>query len=186
MWHNLHMAQPPISDDSVKRATGRDWAEWGRLLDAEGAAAMPHNQIAQIVHDKFRAGDWWSQMVTVGYERLRGLRMAHQKGGTFEISKTKTIAAPLARVYTAWRSDAIRKKWLAHPDVAFSVAHANKALRFAWVDGTTRAAVAFVDRNGKTSVTVTHHKLRDAKAAEKMKRYWGAQLNALADHFGAV
>jgi hypothetical protein len=47
-------------------------------------------------------------------------------------------------------------------------------------------AAHFLAKGDKTAVTVMHGKLPDAKAAEKMKRYWGAQLDALAEHLGTV
>jgi hypothetical protein len=59
-----------MSDVAVKKATGRDWAAWVKVLDAAGATSKPHREIVKIVN----AGSWWSQMVTVGYERIRGLR----------------------------------------------------------------------------------------------------------------
>jgi uncharacterized protein YndB with AHSA1/START domain len=180
-------ADPPVSDEAVKRATGRDWAEWCRLLDAEDATALKHGEIARIVHDKFNGGGWWSQMVTVGYEQIRGMRVLHQKGaGKFEISRSKTVNAPIARVYKAWHSSAARRKWLADPDIEISTARANKDLRFGWVDGKTRASVYFTDKGEKTAVTIQHTKLADAKAAAKMKKYWGAQLDALAEHLGPI
>jgi uncharacterized protein YndB with AHSA1/START domain len=177
-------ARQPVSDASVKKATGRDWAEWCRLLDGEQAHAMRHSEIARLVSDKFNGGSWWSQMVTVGYEQMRGLRVLHQKAGGFEVSRSRTIAAPVARVYKAWHSAAARRKWLADPDIEVSTANANKSLRFAWVDGKTRAAADFVSKGEKTAVTVTHLKLPDAKAAARMKAYWGKQLDALADYAG--
>lgn len=177
---------PKISDDALKKATGRGWDEWCRLLDAEGAAKLPHAAIARLVDEKFDGGSWWSQTVTVGYEQLRGLRVLHQKTGGFEVSRSRTLAAPVARVYRAWHSAASRKQWLADPAIEFSTAHANKALRFAWVDGKTRAEASFVDKGDRTAVTVTHRKLKDARAAEKMKKYWGEQLDRLAGHLDSV
>jgi hypothetical protein len=176
----------PIADDALVKATGRDWAEWCRLLDAEGAVRLSHAEIARMVHDKFNGGDWWSQMVTVGYERLRGLRVAHQRPGGFEISVSKTIAAPIARVYRAWHSAASRRRWLADPEIDFSTANVNKSLRFPWTDGKTRAAADFTDKGAKTAVTVTHIKLADARTAEKMKKYWKGQLEALAEYTARV
>ena len=178
------MAKTPVSDESVKRATGRDWAEWCRLLDGEGAQKMAHGDIARMVDEKFHGGDWWSQMVTVGYERLRGLRAANQRrSGAFEISKSKTIAAPAARVFAAWQSATRRKRWLANPDIDISTATAPKSIRFIWVDGKTRGQALFMPKGDKTAVTVTHTKLADAKNAEKMKKYWSQQLEALAAEF---
>ena len=40
---------------------------------AGAAAKLEHGAIARLVSEH-GAGDWWSQMVTVGYERIRGLR----------------------------------------------------------------------------------------------------------------
>jgi uncharacterized protein YndB with AHSA1/START domain len=178
--------KPKVSDAAVTRATGRDWAEWCRLLDKEGAAKMGHADIARLVDQKFKGGPWWSQMVAVGYEQLRGLRALHQKPGGFEISRSKTIAAPVARVYKAWHSPAMRRKWLADPDVTIRTATENKSLRFAWIDGTTRGEAYFTGKGEKTAVTVQHAKLDTARAAAKMKKYWGEQLAKLAEHFAAV
>lgn len=145
---------------------------------------MAHADIARTVDEKFNGGDWWSQMVTVGYERLRGLRAANQRrSGAFEITKSKTVAAPADRVYAAWYSAAKRKRWLANPDIEISTATAPKSIRFTWVDGKTRGQASFMPKGDKTAVTVTHMKLADAKNAEKMKKYWAAQLEALAGEF---
>jgi uncharacterized protein YndB with AHSA1/START domain len=176
----------PVSDAAVEKATGRDWAEWCRVLDREGAHTMAHAEIASLVADKFNGGPWWSQTVTVGYERIKGLRALHQKPGGFEIGRSKTIPAPIARVYKAWHSAAARRKWLANPDITISAANENKTLRFIWIDGKSRAQTYFVDKGGKTAVTVQHGKLADAKAAARMKKYWGAQLDRLAGHLAAA
>lgn len=152
------------------------------MLDGAGAARLTHPEIAALVDTRFGGGPWWSQMVTVGYEQLRGLRAPHQKPGGFEISRSKTIAAPVGRVYRAWQSAAARRRWLADPGIDVSTARANTSLRFAWVDGTSRAEARFADKGGRTTVTVQHLKLRDAKAAERMKTYWGRQLDRLADY----
>jgi hypothetical protein len=67
-----------MSDGSVRKRTGRAWAEWVRVLDAAGAAQKPHREIAAYVSSLGTPG-WWSQMVTVGYERIRGLREKGQR-----------------------------------------------------------------------------------------------------------
>ncbi len=59
-------------------------------------------------------------------------------------------------------------------------ANANKSVRFGWVDGKTRAEASFVDKGDRTAVTVAHFKLENARAAGKMKVYWGNQLENLA------
>src|SRR5438445_11667536 len=62
-----------MSEAAIKKATGRPWAEWVKLLDAAGASSKPHRDIARHV-SSLGVPDWWSQTLTVGYERIRGLR----------------------------------------------------------------------------------------------------------------
>ena len=68
-----------MSDAVVKEKTGCTWDRWVEALDSHGAAEMPHREIADLVHKKYKVGDWWSQMVTVGYERIKGLRARGQR-----------------------------------------------------------------------------------------------------------
>ena len=67
-----------VGSEAVARATGRAWDEWLKVLDRAGAKTMPHKEIALLLSRKFDVPDWWSQMVTVGYEQARGLRAVHQ------------------------------------------------------------------------------------------------------------
>jgi len=84
-----------ISSAAVKKATGKTWREWLGVLDKAGAAKLPHKDIVQRLQRAHRLADWWGQMVAVGYEQARGLRVKHQKPDGFEISVAKTIAAPV-------------------------------------------------------------------------------------------
>src|SRR5437763_14590432 len=84
-----------MSDASVKQATGKTWAEWVRILDEAGSTSKPHRDIVRLVHS-LGTPDWWSQMVTVGYERIRGLREKGQRrGGGFEAGKSRTFRVPV-------------------------------------------------------------------------------------------
>ena len=50
--------------------------------------------------EKYKVPGWWAQTVTVGYERIKGLRAVGQRrDGTFEANKSRTFAVPLARLY---------------------------------------------------------------------------------------
>src|SRR5690349_12709262 len=81
-----------MSNASVEKQTGRNWAEWVTTLDATRAAEKPHREIAAYV-SSLGTPDWWSQMVTVGYERIRGLRdHGQRRGGAYEASKSRTFA----------------------------------------------------------------------------------------------
>src|SRR5262245_39510968 len=74
-----------MSDAAVKEKTGRTWAGWVATLDRAGAHEWPHAKIAQYLSKECAVPPWWSQMVTVGYERIKGLRAVGQRrDGAFE------------------------------------------------------------------------------------------------------
>ena len=92
-----------MSDEAVRAKTGKTWAQWVRALDAVDASAMAHREIARHVHEEHGTSGWWAQMVTVAYERIRGLRdVGQRRGGTYDVNKSKTVAVPLAKLYRAF------------------------------------------------------------------------------------
>jgi hypothetical protein len=50
-----HAARAGMSNAAVAAKTGHSWPEWVRLLDADNAAALPHREIAALVHE---VGGW--------------------------------------------------------------------------------------------------------------------------------
>ena len=175
-----------MSDDAVKAKTGRDWGEWVRVLDAIGAATMSHRDIARRVHDEFGAGDWWGQTVTVGYERIRGLRaIGQRRTGSWEAAKSRTYPVPLAALYAAWADARKRVRWL--PGVKLSVRKATpeRSMRITWDDGSS-VELWFTSKGAsKSTVQLQHTKLASKDDATQRKAYWGERLDALGEHLGA-
>ncbi len=178
------MKRPPaktagITAAAVKKATGRTWPEWTVLLDKAGAKSWPHSEIALWLHKKHKVPDWWCQMVTVGYEQASGRRVKNQKTDGFEISVSKTIAAPVAVAFDAWKDAGLREQWL--PGVTLTVRKAtpHKSIRITWSDGTNLSVNFWPKGPLKCQVVPQHGKLPDAATAEKMKTYWADQLEAL-------
>jgi hypothetical protein len=168
-----------ISSAAVKKATGRTWAEWLALLDKAGAKNLPHREIVQWLERKHHLSEWWRQMVTVGYEQARGLRLKHQKVDGFEISVSKTIAAPVDRAFAAWRESALREQWLPRTPLTLRKATPHKSIRILWPDGTTLSVNFWPKGPLKCQVVPQHGKLTTPEAAEQMKAYWAAKLEAL-------
>jgi hypothetical protein len=167
-----------MSDAAVKKATGRDWTEWIPMLDAIGAREKPHREIVDYV-SSLGTPDWWSQMVTVGYERVRGLRdMGQRRGGTYEANKSRTFAVPVATLFVAIADARKRKRWLDAP-LKVRTSNANKTLRASLDDGTL-VQFYFTDKGSKSAVAVTHEKLADKETATRQKQWWTEQLDALA------
>ncbi|MBI4540583.1 MAG: hypothetical protein HY704_13865 [Gemmatimonadetes bacterium] len=167
-----------ISDQAVRASTGKGWAEWFEILDGIEAVQMKHRDIAQHLYDEHGVDGWWAQMVAVQYEQERGLRAKHEKPEGFEISRGKTVAAPLDVVYAAWSDGRRRRRWLSEP-IEIRKATPGKSLRITWPDGTSVSVELYRKGTGKSQVSVQHGKLPDAAAAERMKEYWARTLEAL-------
>jgi uncharacterized protein YndB with AHSA1/START domain len=171
---------PRMSDEAVKAKTGKTWKEWFALLDKAGAKKMSHQEIVKYLHTKQDVGPWWQQMVTVTYERARGLRDVHQKPSGYEISVSRTINVPIAKLYHAFANDKARNAWLAEDGLAVRKATANKSMRVTWNDVKTSLEISFLSKgDAKSQVVVQHSKLPNAKASTTMKTYWGKALDRL-------
>jgi hypothetical protein len=169
-----------MSDEVVKEKTGRDWADWVRLLDRRGARSMVHRDIAEYLYEREGVPGWWAQMVTVGYERIRGLRdIGQRRSGEYEASKSKTVPVPLAELFRAFQDAPTRARWL--PDVPWTVRTSvpEKSLRVTWADGTSVEAYFAAKGPRKSQVAIQHRKLKTRAEAERKKTYWGERLEAL-------
>ena len=173
-------AYAQISTEAVENATGKSWQQWFEILDAAGAKDMTHKEIVAILNKDHGVGPWWQQMITVGYEQARGLRVKHQTAKGFSVSRSKTIGAPTSDVFTAWKDGRKRGKWLTDPNLTIRKSTANKCMRITWIDDATNLDVQFYDKGkDKCQIAIEHAKLKNEKEAAKMKAYWGEQLDKL-------
>jgi uncharacterized protein YndB with AHSA1/START domain len=169
------------NDAIVRQKTGRTWGEWVRVLDAAKAVEKPHREIAAHVAS-FGTSDWWSQMVTVGYERIRGLRQAGQRlDGSFEASKSRTFNVPVKTLFNAFANARTRQSWLPVP-ITVRTTTPHRTMRIAWADRTPVQLFFLSKGTEKSTVAVQHQKLPDRAAAEAMKKAWGEHL----DRLGAI
>lgn len=167
-----------MSDAVVRRKTGRTWAEWVETLDAARAAELPHREIAKYV-SSLGTPSWWTQMVTVGYERIRGLRArGQQRSGTYQISRSRTFPVPVETLFDAFVNARRRRRWLP-VRITIRTARPHKSLRMTWEDGTL-ALFGFTSKGtAKSAVAVQHEKLPDPSAAKALKAAWGEYFDRL-------
>jgi hypothetical protein len=186
------LAPPPdyaalagMSEAAVKKATGREWAEWVRVLDGWGAAARPHREIAAHVHGLGVPG-WWAQSVTVGYERIRGLRKVGQRrGGSWEASKSRTFSVPVDELFDAFADPDRRLSWLGEAKLAVRKASRPKSMRITWEEDATSVELWFTAKGAaKSSVAVQHTGLPSKEAADRRKAWWSERLDALGSMLG--
>ena len=170
-----------MSDAAVKAATGCDWKRWVGALDYAGAREWPHRRIAEFVQEKFKVEDWWAQTVTVGYERIHGLREIGQRhGGAYEATKSRTFAVPVDDLFKAFSEPRTRGRWLRGAGLTVRKATANRSVRMTWKDGSSVEIWLTAKGEGKSAAQVAHRKLQDKEAAARAKAFWSERLDALA------
>ncbi len=178
-------APAPVIDEPLHGPTSKTWSEWVRLLDESGAAGKPHTDIARWLSTEHGVPGWWTQDITVRYEKHIGRRVTFQRGKTFSATGSRTVGVPVATALAAWLDEGIRERWLS--DIALRLRSARtapsvryKTARFDVNDGEGRVVVSFDPKgDSKTSIAIEHEKLPDAQAAARWKATWRAQLGAL-------
>jgi hypothetical protein len=169
-----------MNDKAVEKATGCTWEKWVFALDHVKAHEWSHRAIADYVHTTYKVPDWWTQMVTVGYERIKGLRERGQRrGGGYEASKSRTFAASAADVYRAFADGRVRRTWLPGVNVTVRKGTPGKSVRMTWDDGTSVEVWLTPKGAAKTSASVQHRKLTGRDDADRRRRYWDDRLTAL-------
>jgi len=171
-----------MSDAAVRAKTDRTWRQWVAALDRIDAATMTHREIARHVRASYGLSSWWSQTVTVGYERIRGLReIGQRRGGTFEANKSRTFPVPVSTLYRAFSLKRRRARWLPDVDPTIRTSRVDKSMRIGWPDGTSVQAYFTAKGPEKSQVAIQHGGLASGKEMARRKEYWTERLAALGE-----
>jgi len=175
---------PAMSDAAVKAKTGRDWYGWFTVLDKERAHKLAHKDIATLLYEQHEVPGWWAQMVTVEYERARGLREKHEQAGGFSIAVSKTLPVEVAKLYRAFADAKMRARWFPKGKVEPTSATEDKYWRSKW-NGSARLEVGFYARGtGKSQVAIQVSRLAKKSDVEKERAAWKKALARLSDIVG--
>lgn len=172
-------AEPELSDDAVRTATGRGWDEWCDILDGWSGDAGDHGAIAAYVQAEHGIDGWWAQTVTVGYERITGLRLPYQQpDGTFNAGKSRTVTVDAEALRAMLLDDNDRADLFPGFDTELRSKPTTKALRVAIGPGTAQFALD-PQTGGRVKVTITHEKLPAFEDVDRWKAYWSEWLEAI-------
>ena len=169
---------PKTSAAAVKEKTGKDWNAWFRVLDKAKAQTLTHREIVKLLaqHD---LPSWWCQMITVEYERARGLREAHQKSDGYSVSASKTVAVSIDAVFAATATAAARKKWFPSGTFKASSTTENKYLNGRW--NSARLNIGFFAKAAnKSQIAIQVSQLASKKDVEAERARWKQALGKLA------
>lgn len=181
------VAQPEHSEETIQRETGRSWNEWVSAIDAGPGRGAGHTAIATWVRDDQQIDAWWAQGVTVGYERITGLRLPGQMpDGTFTISRSRTLDLDLEAFRAALWDESDRAELFPGFTVTARSRPGTKAPRFALADGEDGRALGVLQVSmdpvkDRTRIVMTHEKLPSLEAGETWQGFWAEWLTALAE-----
>ena len=182
--------RPEASPQAVINATGKPPDEWNSILDAAGARDMTHKDIATMLREEHGVSPWWSQHVTVEYERARGMRERHQTTRGYQVSVSKTLPVPISKLYGAFADAQHRGQWLPEAPITVRKDTPGKTTRVTWTDGNGAATNVdisyYASGNDKSRITVMHSKLADAEDVEARRTYWKAALERLAEYLNST
>ena len=168
-----------VPDESMARRTGRRHAEWFALLDEWGATGHTHTEIARWLSSAHGVSGWWTQSITVSYERARGMRARHEMADGYSVSATRSVDAPPEQALAAFADATSRGAWLQGAPLSPRPTRAARTARFDWQEPPSRVVVTATPRGGKTAVTVTHERIKDAADAARLKASWRTWLGDL-------
>lgn len=179
-------APPPHSDAVIRENTGHSWNEWVALIDAGPGPEAGHTAIAAWVVEEHGVGGWWAQGVTVGYERITGLRLPGQmKDGTFTVAKTKKLDLDGMEFREILNDDDARAALLPGLSSTTRSKPTTKAPKFSIADAVSGEDLGILqfrmeEASSGCKLVVTHEKLPDVQSAETWKQYWADWLEDLA------
>ena len=177
------VAEPTVSDEAVKKATGCDWDRWFWALDAANATSKSHREIAAYISEQWGVGGWWAQTVTLGYERARGMRAPHQRsgGGGYDVSVSKTFPVDADGLFRAFTDPRERSRWLEPGTLRTRTSQPGRTARFD-ISGGGRLHVYLTPKGAaRASVSLQVEKLPDADAVEEARAFWKERLARLGD-----
>ncbi len=190
-----------MSDQAVEAKTGRIWADWFTILDDWDSASKEHKSTARYLAEKHGLSPWWSQTVTVEYERERGLREVGEREGQFVATVQRTIRATPEEIYSALTRPEALTSWFtkeASVDLRvggnyensdgdtgkFLVIEPPARLRFTWENpehspGSEVEATIHPKTANKSTLRLEHSKLKSREEFEDMKEGWSWALDSL-------
>jgi hypothetical protein len=174
------VADPGMSDEAIKRGTGKTWDELFLELDAWGASERTHPEIAVYAQQTFGISGWWAQGVTVGYERARGMRSLHERTDGYSANVSRTFGVPLEQLYVAVSDDDQRTNWLDPKSIRVRSATANKAWRCEMVEDDSRVEFRFSAKSPeKTSIAIEQTRLASESDVSRWRGFWKERLDDL-------
>lgn len=194
-----------VSSEAVKKATGKTWDEWIKIIDAFGGKTMTHRDIARVLFEKkYIKSSWWCQMVTVGYEYAYNRRIVGQTADVgFQIGVQKTLPISSSRAWKLITSPVGRDIWLGkvkewklekgfpfittdHTTGEIRSIKQGERLRLTWKVANWKKPstlqIYILPLDGKTSIRFHQEHLQSSTMRATMRKHWQEVLETFTKY----
>ena len=189
----------PVTDAGCKKATGKTLKQWFTELDKlDGLTQGRRASTLHIYADKM--DPWWPTTIYVEYEAHHGVKKKDGLAEGYSICATKTIKAPVGKVYQTWTNPTQFAEMFGDEGQqvlreggsisceggsrgTFLRIRPNKDLRFSWEHtGCTapmRVDVQFQDNKGKCLMNVMTSRIQTRAESDGLRNAWAEALTRL-------
>jgi hypothetical protein len=175
------VAEPGMSDEKVRAATGKGWDEWCDLIEAWPGHDDGHAAVAEHLHEVHGVPPWWTQMVTVGFERITGRRLPNQMmDGTFTASRSRTVEGDAEAFRSMLLDPDDRLDLFPGSETELRSRPGAKSVRIGIGPGVALFTIDPIG-DGRVRLTVTHERLPTIDDLEEWRAYWGVWLTAVEE-----
>jgi uncharacterized protein YndB with AHSA1/START domain len=189
-------ADNELTDAACQAATGQTLSHWISAIEARPELrGKRRDTVGMWLYPEMGKNIWWATTAWVEFERKNGIVQKDGRAEGYNICVTKTINAPVEKVFAAWTSGDLA--WFGDSprlseDKSFEDSNGNRAtamrvrenkdLRYKWSAGMpeTTFDVTFSD-NGKggTGLMLNHNRIQTREEADGLRRAWGEAFNRL-------
>jgi uncharacterized protein YndB with AHSA1/START domain len=189
----------PVTDAACKKETGKTLKQWFKELDKIDGLKTGRRDCTK--HIQAQHGDpWWTVTIAVEYEIRHGATKKDGNPEGYTICVTKTIKAPVAKVYKTWTNSAKFSEMFgdsakqtvkdggtisckAGCKGIFKRIRPDKDLRFTWEHkGCTapmQVDVQFQDNKGKCLMNVMTSRIQTRAEADGLRNAWAEAMTRL-------
>lgn len=189
----------PVSGDACAQATGKTLTEWFKELDKIDGLEQGRRACVRHING-FKADPWWPTTIYVEYERHHGVTKSDGLPEGYSICATKTIKAPVDKVFKAWTDPQMFSEVFgddprqevkeggtltckAGTKARFTRVRHNKDLRFTWEHNGITAQITidvqFNENKGNCLMNVMPSRVQTRGEADGLRAAWGEALNRL-------
>ena len=183
-----------VRDAKCVETTGHGLEHWFGVLDAFDAATKGHTAAARHLRDEHSVSAWYSQGITVAYERARGLRAVNQTSMGFEVSVSRVLPETFEKALRAISHSSQRSRWLSDVPTASALTEAldGGKRRFKKTPGKARLVwpssaahnelVLESTADGRSRIVARCTRMSEFAQVETQRGVWRAILDALRNH----